>query len=165
LDVRIARSADFYGPGAKNGIPNMLIFANLAAGKSPQWMASGKYRHSLTYTKDAAYGTATLGLEDRLPGGQRIWHLPTAPDPLTAENLALVAAQALSVAPKPLQVLKPWMIGLGGLFKREIKELSEMLYQYDRDYLFSSAAFEKAFEITPTPYAEGIRDTAKSYQH
>src|ERR1700677_1348628 len=49
LDVRIAMSADFYGPGAKNGIPNMLIFANLAKGKNPQWMASAKHRHSLTY--------------------------------------------------------------------------------------------------------------------
>jgi nucleoside-diphosphate-sugar epimerase len=165
LDVRIARSADFYGPGAKNGIPNLLIFANLAAGKSPQWMASGKYRHSLTYTKDAAYATATLGLEDRLPGGQRIWHLPTAPEPLTAEDLSLVAAQALGATPKPLQVLKPWIIRAGGLFKREIKELGEMLYQYDRDYLFSSAAFEKEFEITPTPYVQGIRETAESYRH
>ena len=165
LDARIARSADFYGPGAKNGIPNMMIFANLAAGKSPQWMASGKYRHSLTYTLDAARATAELGLRDDLPGGQRVWHLPTAPDPLTAEDLALASAQAMGVTPKSLQLLPPWMIRVAGPFKREIKELGEMMYQYDRDYLFSSAAFEKEFKIMPTPYAEGIRDTAKSYRH
>jgi len=164
LDVRIARSADFYGPHAKNGIPNMLIFANLAAGKNPQWLVSGKFRHSLTYTKDAAYATAALGLEDHLPGGQRIWHLPTAREPLTAEDLALEAAKALYIPSKPLQVLKPGIIGLGGVFKREIKELGEMLYQYDRDYLFSSTAFEKEFEITPTSYAQGILETAESYK-
>src|SRR6202041_1427459 len=99
LDVRIAMSADFYGPGAKNGIPNMLIFANLAKGKNPQWMAGAKHRHSLTYTKDAALGTAELGLTDELPGNERVWHLPTDPNPLTAEELALSAAKALSVPP------------------------------------------------------------------
>ncbi len=164
LDVRIARCADFYGPHAKNGIPNLLIFANLAAGKNPQWMVSGKFRHSLTYTKDAALATAALGLIDRLPNGQRIWHLPTAPAPLTAEELALAAAKAMGVPSKPLQLLPPWMMGVGGLFKREIKELGEMLYQYDRDYLFSSTAFETEFEITPTPYAQGIQETAVSYR-
>jgi hypothetical protein len=71
----------------------------------------------------------------------------------------------MGVTPKSLQLLPPWMIRVAGLFKREIKELGEMLYQYDRDYLFSSAAFEKEFKIMPTPYAEGIRDTAKSYRH
>jgi nucleoside-diphosphate-sugar epimerase len=163
LDVRIARCADFYGPHAKNGIPNLLIFANLAKGQKPQWMASGKFRHSLTYTKDAARATAALGLIDRLPNGQRIWHLPTAPDPLTAEELALEAAKALSVPPKPLQTIKPWMIVLGGMAQREIKEMDEMLYQYDRDYLFASTPFETEFEITPTPYAQGILATAESY--
>jgi nucleoside-diphosphate-sugar epimerase len=165
LDARIARSADFYGPGAKNGIPNVMIFANLAQGKRPQWLVSGKHRHSLTYTKDAARATAELGLQDNLPGGKRVWHLPTDPNPLTAGEFALEAAKAMSVPPKPLQTIKPWMIRVGGLFQRQIKELGEMLYQYDRDYLFSSAAFEKKFEIKPTPYAQGIRETAKSYRH
>jgi nucleoside-diphosphate-sugar epimerase len=164
LDIRIGISADFYGPQAQNGIPNLLIFANLAKGKNPQWMASGKHPHSLTYTRDAALGMAELGLREELPEGERVWHLPTAPDPLTAEEVAREAAKALSVAPKPVQVLKPWMIGIGGLFQRQIYELGEMMYQYDRDYLFSSAAFEKAFGIKPTPYVQGIWETAESYR-
>lgn len=164
LDARIARSADFYGPNAKNGIPNMMIFAKLAKGKSPQWMVSVKHRHSLTYTRDAARGTAELGLRDELPGNERVWHLPTVPNPLTAEELALEAAKALSVTPKPVKTIKPWMIVLGGMVQRQIYELGEMLYQYDRDYLFSSTAFEKAFGIKPTPYVRGIRETAESYR-
>ncbi len=118
----------------------------------------------MTYTLDAARGTAELGLRDDLPGGKRVWHLPTAPDPLTAEGFALEAAKALSVPPKPLQLFQPWVMSLGGLFQRQIKELGEMLYQYDRDYLFSSAAFEKAFGLAPTPYAQSIRETAASYR-
>jgi nucleoside-diphosphate-sugar epimerase len=164
VDVRIGRSADFYGPGAKNGIPNVLIFDPLAKGGRPQWMVSGKYPHSVTYTPDAAKAMAELGLRDSLPGGRRVWHLPTASNPLTAEGWATEAAQALGVPAKPLQLFQPWMMGLAGLFKREIKELGEMLYQYDREYLFSSAAFEKEFGMAPTPYDQGILETAKSYR-
>jgi hypothetical protein len=43
-----------------------------------------------------------------------------------------------------------------------MKEMIEMLYQYDRDYVFSSAKFEKQFGFAPTRYAEGIRAIVKS---
>ena len=164
LDVRIARSADFYGPGAKNGFPNLLIFANLAEGKNPQWLVSGRFRHSMTYTKDAAKGTAELGLRDELPGGQRVWHLPTDSNALTLETWAREAAKGLSVQEKPLRLLKPWLIRLGGLLQRQVKEVGEMLYQYDRDYLFASGPFEKEFGIPSTPTVQGIRETAESYR-
>ena len=42
-----------------------------------------------------------------------------------------------------------------------MKEFVEMLYQYDRDYVFDSSKFEKAFNFQPTPYAEGIREIVK----
>ncbi|MGH7738599.1 MAG: NAD-dependent epimerase/dehydratase family protein [bacterium] len=164
LDVRVARCADFYGPDAKNGFPNVLIFENLAKGKNPQWLVSGKFKHSMTYTKDAAKATAELGLRDDLPGGQRVWHLPTDPDALTLDAWAQEAAKSFSIQEKPLQILKPWMLSIGGIFQRQIKEVGEMLYQYDRDYLFSSSAFEKELGIPFTPYAQGIRETAESYR-
>jgi hypothetical protein len=34
-----------------------------------------------------------------------------------------------------------------------------MLYQSDSEYLFDSTKFAKAFDFTPTSYAEGIRIT------
>jgi hypothetical protein len=38
-----------------------------------------------------------------------------------------------------------------------MRETVEMLYQYDRDYVFDSRKFEAAFDFSPTPYEEGIR--------
>jgi hypothetical protein len=43
-----------------------------------------------------------------------------------------------------------------------MRELGEMMYQYDRDCVFSSAKFEEAFDMQPTPYKEGLR---KVIQH
>ncbi len=43
-------------------------------------------------------------------------------------------------------------------FRRAIGiELVEMMYQYDRDYVFDSSKFEKRFHLKPTPYLEGIK--------
>ncbi len=44
-----------------------------------------------------------------------------------------------------------------GLFMPIMKELSEMVYQYDREYVFNSDKFEKIFNVRPTPYVMGIK--------
>ena len=49
------------------------------------------------------------------------------------------------------------MIKAMGIFNPLMRELGEMLYQYDRDYIFDSTKFEKAYDFTPTPYPEGAR--------
>ncbi len=43
-----------------------------------------------------------------------------------------------------------------------MKEMVEMLYQYDRDYVFNSDKFYERFKIAPTPYLEGIREIIKT---
>ena len=43
-----------------------------------------------------------------------------------------------------------------------MREMQEMLYQYDRDYVFDSTKFEKRFDFTPIPYSEGIKKIIES---
>jgi hypothetical protein len=38
-----------------------------------------------------------------------------------------------------------------------MKEIVEMMYQYDRDYVFNSSKFEKRFDLKATPYADGLK--------
>ena len=42
-----------------------------------------------------------------------------------------------------------------------MREMVEMTYQYDRDYVFDSSKFEKRFDFIPTPYREGIRQSVE----
>ena len=100
LDIRIARSADFYGPGARNGIPNVLIFANLAQGKNPQWLVNGKRRHSLTYTLDAARATAELGLRDELPGRPKNMALAHRFQPSDSGGIRAGSGTSLELSPQ-----------------------------------------------------------------
>lgn len=85
LTALIARAADFYGPGIeRNGMVREMIFKKLAADEKANWMCSFDFKHSVTYTPDAAKATAQLGnTEDTY---NQVWHLPTADAPPTGRE-------------------------------------------------------------------------------
>jgi nucleoside-diphosphate-sugar epimerase len=158
ITAAIARSADFYGPAAdKTSVPNILIFQRLLKGQSPQWLVNAKTLHSFTYVPDAAKALLLLGQDTN--SWNQVWHLPTAPNPLTGAGFIQKSAAELN-KPGKFTVLPKWMVKLGGLFDRTTKELYEMLYQYEYDYIFDSTKFETAYSFRPTPYDQGIRETA-----
>ena len=55
------------------------------------------------------------------------------------------------------------MMGILGIFIPIMRELKEMSYQTNFDYVFSSEKFERVFGLKPTTYADGIQETAKFY--
>lgn len=150
----IARSADFYGPGITGSIIMNGVYENLMKGKKVNWFCSLKYRHSATFTPDAARATAILGNSKEAYG--QVWHLPTAKDPPTGRQWIDAFAKEMNVKPKT-QLASRTMVKILGLFNPIMKEFVEMLYQYDRDYVFDSSKSEKAFGQMPTSYAEGIK--------
>ncbi|HKJ93991.1 MAG TPA: NAD-dependent epimerase/dehydratase family protein [Gammaproteobacteria bacterium] len=158
-DVRalIARSADFYGPGVRNGIPNAIVFDKLAAGGRAMCLASDSVPHAYTYVPDAVQALLHLARDEQAWG--QTWHLPTASAPPTGRAFIEMAAAALGVAPR-YRVLGPGMLLLGGLFDPTVRELREMLYQNSAPYLFDCSKFLRAFPVEPTPYPEGIAATA-----
>lgn len=156
LQALIARSADFYGPNAKNGILNTLVLTNMKKGKRANWQADLTKTHSFTYTPDAAKATALLG--NTPEAFNQVWHLPTTAEKLTGKQFVALAADELNVKPSCF-VLSPFLIKLAGLFSTTIKELGEMQYQNNQTYFFDSSKFNKHFNFTPTSYAAGIKET------
>lgn len=161
ITAMIARAADFYGPGAdKTSIPNLLVFQKLRQGKKAQWLVNAHVSHSFTYTPDAGRALYLLGTDEN--AWNQVWHLPTAGNPLTGAEFIEKAAAALG-KPGNYSIQAKWMIGLGGLFDSTTKELYEMLYQYDSEYVFDSSKFESTYRFSPTSYDEGIKATANAY--
>lgn len=161
LTAMIARAADFYGPGAKNGIPNVMVFEPLRKGGKASCLISDSLPHSYTYVPDAAQ--ALMMLAETASAWNQSWHLPTAPHPLTGREFISIAAEAMGKAPK-YRVLSRTMVKLGGVFNPTIREVHEMLYQNDSAYVFDSSKYDRAFGFPGTPYAEGITVTAKSVE-
>ncbi len=156
IEALIARSADFYGPGITNGTSLLIetVFKPLYSGKKASLLVSDSHRHSFTYTPDAAKATALLGNSPE--AYRQIWHLPTTSTPPTGKEWVKMVASAMGEEAR-YRVIPKWMVKAMGLFMPIMKESVEMLYQYDRDYIFNSAKFESHFGFEPTSYEEGIR--------
>jgi nucleoside-diphosphate-sugar epimerase len=160
VTAMIARSADFYGPATKNGVPNVLVFEALAKRSTPSWLVNADVPHSLTFTPDAARGVAMLAERDG--AWNQVWHLPTAPDPPTGREFSAMASREFGVKPK-CRVLNRPMLRMAGWFNPMVRESYEMLYQSDSAYLFDSTKFAREFGFAGTPYADGVRIVAGSY--
>src|SRR5579859_2911403 len=113
LTGMIARSADFYGPDTRNGVPNLLVFEPFSRNRSASWLVNDSVPHSFTYTPDAAQGLVRLA--DSAPAWNQTWHLPTAPNPLTGRQFITLAAKEFGVAPR-YRVLRRPLIRLAGWF-------------------------------------------------
>lgn len=155
LTALIARSADFYGPGIKNSsMLNETVIKPLSIGGKANWLGSSNLKHSFTYTPDAGKATAILG--NTADAYNQVWHLPTAPNPMTGKEWVEAVATELGVKPK-YQVAPKFLVRIIGLFVPIMKEIVEMMYQYDRNYVFDSSKFEKRFGFYVTSYQDGIK--------
>ncbi len=160
LTALISRSADFYGPNIRNtSVLTETVFKPLNNGRKATWMSSVNFKHSFTYTPDAGKATALLGnTEDAY---NRIWHLPTAANPFTGKEWIEAIANEMGIKPK-YQAVPKFLVRIIGLFVPIMSEMVEMMYQYDRDYVFDSSKFENRFNFKPTSYIDGIKETVKA---
>lgn len=55
-------------------------------------------------------------------------------------------------------------MSLSGLFVPLMKELEEMMYRYDHDYVFDRSKFERRFRILPAPYRDGVKEAVVEYK-
>ena len=160
LVAMIARSADFYGPDTRNGVPNLLVFEPFAKKQKASWLVNDSVPHSFTYTPDAAQSLVQLA--ERATAWNQTWHVPATPNPLTGKEFVALAAKELGVAPKHRVLSRP-ILRIAGWFDPLVAESYEMLYQSDSPYLFDSGKFTREFGFAGTPYADGIRTTAASF--
>jgi nucleoside-diphosphate-sugar epimerase len=162
LKGSILRCADFYGPDCEKSMITETVFKNMAKGKTAQWLGKTDKVHAFTYIPDLCKAGVTLGLDARADG--QIWHAPTDQQVLTGKEWVAQIAKAMNMPPK-VTALGSFMVGILGLFIPILKEIKEMMYQYNHDYRFSDAKYQRTFgDIPATPYAKGIKATAQFYQ-
>jgi nucleoside-diphosphate-sugar epimerase len=159
LKALVARSADFYGPGNEKSFLIETVFKNHKKGKKANWFMDATKKHSFTYTPDAARATALLG--NTPTAYNQSWHLPTDSRALTGEEWAALFAKETG-AKAGVSALPMWLLKILGLFMPFMREMPEMMYQYDRDYYFDSSKFMKAFDFKITPYETGVKETVKA---
>jgi nucleoside-diphosphate-sugar epimerase len=161
IQALIARSADFYGPKNDKSFIIETVYKNFAKKKSAMILGRSDKIHTFTYTPDAAKATAILG--NTPDAYNQVWHVPTDPAKLTGSQWVELFAKEMNV-PNKFSTMPVWAIKLLGLFIPFMKEMGEMMYQYNHDYFFDSSKFEKRFGLKATPAAEAVRLTVAAYR-
>jgi nucleoside-diphosphate-sugar epimerase len=155
LKAMIVRSADFYGPGVETSAVMETVYKNLKKGKKAMWMGDPSKIHSCTYVPDAAKATALLASEPEC--FNEVWHLPTYQGKITGKEWIQLFAKEMDKEPK-YSVLSQGLINFLGIFNSMLRELGEMVYQFDRDYFFNSSKFNNRFpEFQVTSPEAGVK--------
>ena len=149
------RASDFYGPHVLASAYGERFFPRLVAGKKAELLGDPAALHSVAYAPDV--GEAMVRVADDPTSWGRAWHVPTAPA-VTQVEIVRQAAEAAGVDPAHT-VVRPWMLRLVGPFNKGAKEMIEMLYEFDEDFVVDSSAFEQHFGMRPTSLADGLTDT------
>ncbi len=157
----IGRSADFYGPKAVNSQLYIKFIERIKQGKNPQWLGQPDQPHTYSYTLDNGRALVELALDDTAYG--QVWHLPVGKPIAIGEILGLInkklgTSYKVSYLPRPL-------LGLMSLFIPPIKEVKEMLYQFDNPYIMSDQKFRDRFpDFKTTSYEEGLAAMIESFE-
>ena len=155
LTALIARAPDFYGPDNDRSFIMEVVYKNLLKNKRPNWFIDVTKKHTFIYTPDAAKATAILG--NTPEAFNQVWHLPADDKSLTGDEWVALFNKEMNTS-KKVMVLPMFMLKLLGIFIPLMREMPEMMYQYDRDYFFDSSKFKSHFNFIPTTYEMGVRE-------
>lgn len=157
-DVRAAvgRASDFYGPNAGNSMMGERLLRQLVAGKPAQLLFDPDLPHTYHFSRDVAAGLATLGL-DASAGG--LWMLPCEPASPTRALVQLLGA-ALGRSEVKIARMPPLLFRSAALVVPLLREVQELMYQFEEPFLVDDARFRARFGAAATPLAAGAAETA-----
>lgn len=157
------RASDFYGPGATLSHLGDQFWKPLIAGARGRVLVNPDAIHTYHYVPDVAAGLAMLGTAaDDVYG--KPWMLPCAP----AESMRALVARFSRYWRRDigLTMMPRWSMKALGLVVPIIREVNEMMYQWDEPFIVDDRRFRAAFTVEPTEVEVAAADTvawAKSH--
>ena len=157
------RASDFYGPGATLSHLGDQFWKPVIAGARGRVFVNPDMIHTYHYVPDVAAGLAMLGTASNDVYGKP-WMLPCAP----AEPMRALVARFSRYLGRNigLAVMPRWAMKTLGLVVPIIREVNEMLYQWDEPFVIDDRRFRAAFAAEPTELERAAADTvawAKSH--
>lgn len=162
--VALVRASDFYGPGVTDSGLGAQVFPRLLAGKRVRLLGDPDAVHAFTYAPDFAHALAVMGAAEDEDYGQA-WHVPNAPARSQREVVELLAGLG-GLAERPIKIrsLRRRMAMLLALFSPTLRELKELMYQWELPFRVDHSKWAERFGDHHTPLEEGLRATLEWYR-
>ena len=130
------------------------------AGKTVRVLGKLDMPHTYTYVPDFGKGLVLLGTHDEALG--QTWHIPNAPTLTTRQILTLFFEEA-HLRPQ-MGSIPDLMVRTLGLFNPLLREVAEMLYEFNEPFVVESSKFVRAFGDIATSHREAIQQTLEWYR-
>ncbi|MFN8488874.1 MAG: SDR family oxidoreductase [Caldilineaceae bacterium] len=151
----LGRAADFYGPRVYNALFSDAWFKAALAGKTVNLLGNLDLPRTYSYIKDYARGLVTLSEHDEAFG--RAWHVPNAAPVTTRQFVKMIEAEIGK--PIKVRVAGRWLLAAIGLFNAQLREMNEMMYEFEEPYIVDHSQFAAAFGDQSTSHKQAIRET------
>lgn len=160
VKVAIGRASDFFGPRALYSILGERVFVPAIKGDTINLPGRIDQPHTFTYIKDFARGLVTLSENESAFG--EIWHIPSAETITTQRFLRRVFSETETLP--PVKTAPKFIINFMALYNPVIKELKEVLLNYQLPYVVDHSKFESTFGNNSTPHKIAIKETITWYK-
>ena len=134
------------------------FFGPLLADKTVRVLGDPDFLHTYTYVGD--FGEALVRLSESPVTWGSAWHVPNSPTITTrqfAERAAAIAGTTATLRP-----VADWQLRLIGAFVPAVREMREMRYEFDRDWVVSHDRYVSVLGDHATPLDEALRATVAS---
>ncbi|MBT2532633.1 NAD-dependent epimerase/dehydratase family protein [Arthrobacter sp. ISL-48] len=149
-------AGDFFGPRVRTSHAGERMVPAILRGSKLSVIGSTQQPHSFTYVPDLAAAMIRAARTPEL--WNKVWHAPTGPA-ITQHGLSGAFAEAAGVSTPSVRAIPGWALRATGLFSTDVRELAEMLYQFEKPFIMDSAASESALGLRPTPLPEAAAAT------
>ena len=161
IQAVICRAPDFYGPGATwSSFYGERLFPNALKGKGVTLFGDLDQPHSIIYVFDFAKAITRLAVEEEAYG--QVWHAPM--DEALTQRQFVELIYELAGTKGKISTMPKIMIKILSPFIPVIREIKEMLYEFENPYLVDTTKFESKFGNGVTPHREAIQTTLEWYQ-
>ena len=158
--VIMGRAADFYGPGVLRTNIGERVFYPALTGKKASIIGNLDVPRDYIFVDDFAQGLVTLAENETAVG--QVWHIPNALTLTQRELVDLIYAEADQTS--NVEAMPGMMVKRLGLFNPYLREVAEMLYEFEKPFVIDSSKYQKAFGNQATPHSEAIRQTLAWYR-
>ncbi len=117
-------------------------------------------KHSYTFIDDVGKTLVILGERDEALG--KAWHVPNAEVTTTQQFINMIFEELQR--PARMGEVNHLMMRLAGFFMPSAREVVEMMYEFEKDFVVDGSWFTTTFGLQATPYRDGIKQTVAWYK-
>jgi nucleoside-diphosphate-sugar epimerase len=154
------RASDFFGPRVLQSALGDRVFGRILSGKSAQVLGNPDLPHTYSYVRDIARAIVLAGNEPSMWGSA--WHVPSDETTSTRRIVAMIGE--IASVPAKAQPTPKLMLRVLGRFDAEVRELVEMLYEFEEPFVSEGRALQSTFGFQPTALRSALEATIDWYR-